>query len=423
MGQMWPVPAAAEGKAGRIRDWVEAMTGMRRLEDGSIQLLEVGDWEAMVARLGDWQPVAREDRRGWNRREARIDEMTGRWWAARWHLDRLIEADPQAGGLYLRRGQAALAIGDLSAARRDFDKAVALLPEEWGPWFMRGRVAYFEGRWHAAIADLDKALLLRKPQDEVSLRGPRVAGTAAILLGRGHARASLGQWKEAANDFAAVVGNPFEKTSLSNSAAYALVLLKNGDLTKHRAVCKQMLDSFAKPENEPKSTIVTSEFGFQEVHNYGKPFDSQEAVTIAWACCLSPELPNYAPALRLAQRAASLDKKSYLFARAYGAALYRATDYEAAIKQLETAVNLRPQPSPSVWLLLAMAQQQRQKKDQAKEWLSKARTWIAKARNAKPGNEGKDDLVWDRLPWTERLALELLESEAVKLIESEPRKK
>src|SRR5262249_52343796 len=136
-----------------------------------------------------------------------------------------------------------------------------------------------------------------------------------------------------------------------------------------------------------------------------------------WVCCLAPgALPDYALALRLARQAESLDKSSYPFARAYGAALYRAKDYEAAVKQLHTAASLRQQPSPSVWLLLAMAQQRCQRKDQAREWLRKARDWITQARDPKSRREGKDDLTWDRLPWPERLALEVLLAEAEKII-------
>jgi tetratricopeptide (TPR) repeat protein len=420
IGRLWPVPAAADGPASRIRDWVKARTGMRRLEDGSVHLLEVAEWETTVARLGDWEPVPAEDRLGWHRHEARVKEISRRWWAASWHLDRLIAADPASGSLYLRRGKAAVAMRDLAAARRDFDKAVALLPGEWESWFLRGRLAILEERWQESIDDLDKALERRKLVGQVPLRGPQTAATAAILLERGHARASLGHWKEAADDFA-VVRNPFEHAPASAWPAYSLVLLKNGDAPGYREACSQMLATFTKPEDRRRSTIVTTPFGREEVHHYGKPFDPQEAMAIAWVCCLSADaLPNYARPLGLAQRAASLDKNSYPFARAYGAALYRAKDYEAAIKQLEAATSLRPQPSPSVWLLLAMAQQRCRRTDQAKEYLRKARDWIAKARDPKAKAAGKDDLVWGRLPWNERLALELLEGEAVKLIESEP---
>jgi WD40 repeat protein/tetratricopeptide (TPR) repeat protein len=418
-GQLWPVPAVAEGSAARIRDWVEALTGMRRSEEGSIHLLEAAEWEATVARLGDWQPVAPEDRLGWNRRQARAAETAGRWQAARWHLDRLIAADPESGPLYLRRGKAALATHDLAAARRDFDKAVALLPAEWGAWFQRGQLAIRERRWQESIDDMDKALQRRTLVDQVPLRGQTAGGTAPIRLGRGYARAGLGHWKEAADDLA-VIRSPWENSSPSDWAAYALVLLRQGDARSYGAACSQMLAKFSRPEDEARSTIVTTEYGGREVFNFGRRFDPEGAATMAWVSCLSPNgLTDFALPLRLARRAASLDKNSYPIARAHGAALYRAKDYEAAVKQLEAAGAMRTQAGPSVWLLLAMAQQRCQRKDQAKEWLGKARGWIAKARSGKPRDDGKEEPAWDRLPWTEQLALEFLEGEATKLIEGE----
>ena len=144
---------------------------------------------------------------------------------------------------------------------------------------------------------------------------------------------------------------------------------------------------------------------------------------MVWVCCLSPDAQDFSRPLGLAKHAAELEPKSYPVARAYGAALYRAKEYEAAVKPLETAAALHKQPSPSVWLLLAMAQHRCERKDQAEQWLSKARDWIAKARNAKPRGEGTDELSWKRLPWAEQLALEMLEREAGHLIEGELPKK
>jgi tetratricopeptide (TPR) repeat protein len=422
VGHLWPVPAAAEGSANRIQDWVEARTGMRRLEDGSIQLLEIADWEKTVARLGDWELVAPEDRLGWSRQQARAAETAGQWWSARWHLDRLIAAEPKAGTLYLRRAKAALALRDRARVRHDLDQAVALLPAEWEPWFQRGSLALGEGRWQDSIGDMNKALERLKLSDSVELRGQRPVGTAAILVGRGYAQAALEHWKEAEEDLA-VVRTPWEPCSAADWADFALVLLKKGDAKGYGEACRQMLGQFTKPEDEPKSTIVTTPFGGREIHNYGRPFDPKEATTMAWACCLAPDaLPDYAVPLHLAQRAAALDKKSYPFARAYGAALYRAKQYKAAVTQLEAAGALRKQPSPSVWLLLAMAQQRCQRSDQAKQWLGKYRDWIAQARGSTSKGENKEEVTWDHLLWTERVALEMLQAEAEKLISGDTAK-
>jgi hypothetical protein len=115
-----------------------------------------------------------------------------------------------------------------------------------------------------------------------------------------------------------------------------------------------------------------------------------------------------------AEEAVKFNDKEYAYARSLGAAYYRAARYEDAVNELTRALALRKQPSPAVWLLLAMAQQRCKRDDVAKEWLGKARDWIAQARQSKSNEEV--GLTWSRLPWTERLVLELLEAEASKLI-------
>ncbi len=275
-GRLWRVPAPAQGPTGPIRDWVMALTGSQRAADGSSGLLDRNDWEAALTRLGDPAPVAKEDPLGWHRQQARADETAGRWQAARWHLDRLVAADPQAGPLYLRRGRAVLALNDLAAARRDLDKAVALLPAAWEPWFQRGRLALHEQRWQDGINDLGKALELRKPLGRLNLPGETPIGTAAIQVERGFAHASLGHWKEAAADYA-IIRSPFQQAPASAWPNYALVLLKQGDAPGYAAACKQMLTAFANPQDEPRSTIVTFDFGRQEVYTFGRSFDPQAA--------------------------------------------------------------------------------------------------------------------------------------------------
>jgi WD40 repeat protein/tetratricopeptide (TPR) repeat protein len=424
VARLWSLPPPAEGPSERIRVWVEALTGMRRLPDGSVAPLERADWEAAVARLGGpgKEPVPNEDRAGWHRQQARAAEAAGRWQAARWHLDRLIAADPKAGLLYLRRGKAARALGDVAAGRRDFDSAVALLPAEWGSWFQRARFALEEGRAQDALADLKEALARFQATKPVSLRGPGSTGPVTqILHARGSARALLGQWKEAAADLAQVVRNPFHTTTPALRADHALALHKAGDGKGFADACRRMLSTFADPREKPSATIVTTEFGRQEVHRFGKPFDPQAAALLAWVCCLAPEaLPDFSDPLRLAGRAASLDKKSYPFARAYGAALYRAGKYEEAVGQLNVARQLRESPSPSVWLFLAMAHHRCQRPEQAREWLARARSWIADARKrAATPLASPPGISWERLPWTERVALELLQREAEKLIQGD----
>jgi hypothetical protein len=49
--------------------------------------------------------------------------------------------------------------------------------------------------------------------------------------------------------------------------------------------------------------------------------------------------------------------------------------------------------------------------DKGKEWPQKARNLIAKGGRNKSGDKPKDAPTCDRLPWHERMALELIEKE------------
>jgi WD40 repeat protein/tetratricopeptide (TPR) repeat protein len=412
--RLWPVPSPAVGAAERLRVCVEGLSGLRRGADGSFHLLEIADWQEAVSRTGRGGKgiVAPEDRAGWHRHQARAAEAAGRWPAAVWHLDRLVAASPADGWLLLQQGRAARVMRDYASARRALDKAVEALPGEWEPWFRRGELCLKEGRWQEAVADLDQALLRRRELDAVTLRGPGAVETSRILHARGFARASLGQWKEASAELRHVAENHFAEIGPDPAIDYSLALLALADTSRHAGACRAMLTKYANPKDELKSNVITYEFGRREVHQYGKPFDPEAAARMAWVCCLSPAgLTEFAVPLRLARRAAALDAKNYPFARAFGAALYRAGEYEAAVKQLEVARALRKEPSPAVWLFLAMAHQRCGRPAEAREWLKKARAWIDEARQHKP-----DGSLWERLPWGERLALDLLRREADKLI-------
>jgi predicted Zn-dependent protease len=131
-----------------------------------------------------------------------------------------------------------------------------------------------------------------------------------------------------------------------------------------------------------------------------------------------------ASAVERAQSAAAeavrFNEKEYAYSRSLGAALYRSAHYEDAVKELTRALTLRDRPSPAVWLLLALAHERCGRGDQARESLGKSRDWIAQARLRKSND--KTGPAWGQLPWGERLALELLLSEAETTIGSAPKK-
>jgi tetratricopeptide (TPR) repeat protein len=422
-GRLWAAPAPAKGGADRVRLSVEAWTGQTREANGSVRFLEPAGWqEGREALAGVEPPVPAVDALTLWRRQAREAEAAGRWHAARWNLDRLVADDPRNASYHLRRGVAAEKLHDLTNAKADYDAAVLRSPDEWAPRFRRGQLALLSRKWQEGIDDLSEALV-RLPRDggrfEVEARGPD-ARTVSVLLARGYARAALGRWKEAASDFHNA-RSPVAEPTLELWIDHALVLLKMQDARGYSDLCKGMLTVFANPQDEYQSVVITTEYGRQMVRTYGRPFDARATAAMVWVCSLSPDGPaDRKRPLELARKGAERMPKDYPCARALGAALYRAGEGEEAVRQLEAAAALQ-KSSPSTWLFLAMAHEKCGRSDKAKEWLDKARAWVEQARKRRPeGVAEKNELYWDDLPWTEQVALELLQAEAAKLIEGQP---
>jgi tetratricopeptide (TPR) repeat protein len=423
VARLWAMPAPAKGGADHVHLWVEAWTGQTREPDGSVRFVEPARWqEGREMLAGVEPPVPPADPLALCRRQAREAEVAGRWHTVHWNLDRLVADDPRNASYHLRRGVAAQKLHDLTAAKADYEAAVLQAPDEWAPRFHRGQLALLSRKWQEGIDDLSDALA-RLPRDgnrfELEARGPD-ARTISVLHARGYAQAALGQWKEAAADFRNA-RNSFAEKPLDLWIDNALVLLKLPDARGYSDLCKGMLTEFANPQDEFKSVVITMEYGRQVVRTYGRPFDARATAAMVWVCSLSPDGPtDRNRPLELARKAAERLPNEYPCARAFGAALYRAGRHEEAVRQLEAAAALQ-KSSPSTWLFLAMAHQKCGRNDKAKECLEKARAWVEQARKPRPeGGAEKNELSWDNLPWTEQVALELLQAEAAKLIGGEP---
>jgi tetratricopeptide (TPR) repeat protein len=169
-------------------------------------------------------------------------------------------------------------------------------------------------------------------------------------------------------------------------------------------------------------TVVSTDFGARGVYRFGAPFDVQAAVRVAWTCALSPntvgDSKQAVEVLELAQKAAKRAPEDYPAARSLGAALHRAGKHAEAVEQLQAALALRKTPSPSVWALLALSHHALEDKEKARHWLDRVDTWLEDVRKAPPDGQAP---MWDRLPWTERFAVQALHREAAALLKGEAR--
>jgi tetratricopeptide (TPR) repeat protein len=98
---------------------------------------------------------------------------------------------------------------------------------------------------------------------------------------------------------------------------------------------------------------------------------------LAWllATCPEAELRDPSEALRLARRAVEVEPQQGNFWNTLGVAFYRAGELEEAKKSLEKSLELRNAGDSFDWFFLALVDQKKGNKDQAREWFNKAMEW------------------------------------------------
>jgi Flp pilus assembly protein TadD len=150
--------------------------------------------EALAARraaLAARQAALAKAQLTWHREEAASSERAGQWFAAVFHLNRLLEAEPADALLHLRRGYALGRSGDREEARRELGRAREL---------------------KVALPTL------------------------------GSAYAGLGLWEDATATFAQAV--EARDANVDTWYCHALLRLQRGDRDGYRKACAAMLERF-----------------------------------------------------------------------------------------------------------------------------------------------------------------------------------
>ena len=92
----------------RLRAWVLTRTGQDFTADGTLRPLRKEEWEqqrrTLEAKGGDW--LRPPDPRRWHLAQAANAEADKAWFAARFHLNRLLLTDPNNADLLRRRDEA-----------------------------------------------------------------------------------------------------------------------------------------------------------------------------------------------------------------------------------------------------------------------------------------------------------------------------
>ena len=269
---------------------------------------------------------------------------------------------------YYRKGQ-------WDKANADFAKAIELNPNNPIYWNNRGDTFGHLGQWGKAISDFSKAIQLNP-------------GLEFAWGLRGSAHAALGQWEKASGDL--VKAGSFPKFIPGAWLDLALVRLQLGDAQGYRQACARFREKWTE-KDDPR--------------------------LVAWVSSAAPNPDiDLGPLVQALLQRAKAANPDYLTLRALGAALYRSGKATEAIKELQRAADLRKEPSPSVWILMAMAHHQLGQDDDAQKWLLIAKNALEDAANEASATGPKEAVSRKNLPWSERVAVESLFREAAEAL-------
>jgi hypothetical protein len=135
----WDLHRPITGDPDRIVAWSHVLTGLDLDEHGGMRVLDREGFELYRRRLdlhgGPPEPPARIPiPADWHQLEARHCESQGLWYAARWHLDRLIADSRRDGMLCARRCRANVGLRRWADAAADASRADGVGPRDPDLW-------------------------------------------------------------------------------------------------------------------------------------------------------------------------------------------------------------------------------------------------------------------------------------------------
>jgi tetratricopeptide (TPR) repeat protein len=244
-----------------------------------------------------------------------------------------IEINGNVWSLWRQRGEAHLGLGLLDKAIADYREASRLKPDIPQTFQRLGSLLERKGDWGEAIAAYRKAIEL-DPKNAV----------AHYNVARAYAL--LGQWGQATAHTGKQI--PLRPSDNILWMTHATFLLRADDTKGYRLACQQMIDKFGQTKN---------------------PFIAHR---VAWTCFLMPDaVSDQKLLMELAQRSVKGAPGDPWTGMTLGLALYRADQFENAVKKLQPYAEIGWCRIP-VSLILAMAHERLGKKEEARRLLDKA---------------------------------------------------
>jgi WD40 repeat protein/tetratricopeptide (TPR) repeat protein len=387
-----------------------------------------GEWFAAAFHLGQLAGQRGAGRTDLLRRLARAHARHGQWDRAVADYDRLLALFPADSPLHLGRGRAYAGQGDWPAALADYARFLWLAPDldQWAcdslPYQALAEVPVAQQEWDEAAdvyvrglkncpfeeqaklylllsrhADLRPRVARLRPEDVVLWRQTAdrlTAGKqedlpaslewytrvleqrpedASVWRQRAHSRARLGQWEQAAADFARLIEvqtkqapGPGKQPFIEENDWHGLLLcqLGAGQTEAARQTCDRLLD-LGPDQPDPN-------------------LDNNRAY---WTTFAPGLLADPSRAVVLAERAVKANRSS-TYLNTLGAALVRAGRADEAVKVLNESISKQGGKGlPEDWLFLALAQLQLKQPDEARKALVKAAPWMKTPRDWRQGLE------------------------------------
>ncbi len=297
-----------------------------------------------------------------HRSEARCALREAAWFAAVFHLDRLLLQHPEASDLYRQRGRALVGLQQHGSAVPDLARAIQGNVTGIGNDLRRSD-------WQALQPYVESALV-------------KTPDNWPVLALRGHVLAGQGLWPQAVQAFARAVKQGGQQVTVLDR--YAFAALGAEDPLLYKRVCGQLLDAFPEPK------------------------DATTANNIAWACLLGREGVKPDRPLALARRAVEAAtyapaETRHAYLNTLALALYRSDQVAEATRMVQAAIEVKGSPSRLDHLLLALIEGREQRKEAARGHLALAR-------------QGREDDSLLLGSWETRLELAQFEAEVEALL-------
>jgi Flp pilus assembly protein TadD len=392
----------------------------------------------------------------WHQAQATDAEQENRWFAAVWHISRLVELKEGDASLYNRRSRAYEQLREWDRARADCTRAIVRGDKDVSLWFRRGRFHLLQKRWQPAMQDLIRATSLDRAD-------------GAAWLARHVAHARLGQWDEARTAFeqakrrantvwvlapqwrlcegqqplpapwAQLETNlkdlmevPPGETQWWMFRARGLTLCVLGQwrdadshldsalkLYKQADRPSKRLLPDPEPDRDCLATVRIIATGMPRQARWDSDMPRPAAVglvpdpksqpperrlALAWLAALRPVPRQYQrPLVRCTRQTVELLPGSYEAQKTLGAVLFRAGELKDAITHLKQAARMR-QFAPETWILLAMAHNRLGESKEGQRWWDRTQEWLPELERLTAGLNRKP-LAFS---WQDRLALEML---------------